>query len=174
MRAMFDEKAEESEDEYKGVGGSSQSDDEEDDSDDEEVLAKHPELVAMMNDDADENENRERVQARFNEEERDRDEKLVQDLLKGVHGGFRKRKHAGGALDLSDDSEDEAEYEARRRRQRRKQRRRKLLMEDEKIGSLATDPKTKAFFDTIEEDERKVVETKYVSFEQLAMIINDE
>lgn len=74
---------------------------------------------------------------------------------------------------MSDDSEDEAQYAARRR-QLREARRRKLLLQDEKISSLAENPKTAAFFKTIEEDERKVIETKFVSFQDLAMIINDE
>lgn len=63
LREMFDERAEESEDEWAGVGGKDES--ESDGDDDEEEQMKDPELLAMVNDAADEQENRDRVQAMF-------------------------------------------------------------------------------------------------------------
>ncbi|KAK9486959.1 MRC1-like domain-containing protein [Lipomyces starkeyi] len=162
MKEMFDEHAEESDDEWKGVGGASDPDSEDDDEYDSE-------LDAMVNDNVDENADRARVAALFAADELDRDEKLVNEMIKGVHGGFRKR-HKGGLYDLSD-SDDEAAY-AERRRQRREAKRRKHLLKDEKMSSLAENPKARAFFKTIEEDERRLAEPQYVDIDDLEALLN--
>ncbi|KAK9429904.1 MRC1-like domain-containing protein [Lipomyces doorenjongii] len=163
MKQMFDEHAEESDDEWKGVGGASDLDSE---SDDDEYDS---ELEAMVNDNVDENADRARVAALFAADELDRDEKLVNEMIKGVHGGFRKH-HKRGGYDLSD-SDDEAAY-AERRRQRRETKRRKHLLKDEKISSLAENPKARAFFKTIEEDERRLAEPQYVNIDDLEALLN--
>ncbi|KAK9385467.1 MRC1-like domain-containing protein [Lipomyces mesembrius] len=163
MKEMFDEHAEESDDEWKGVGGASDLDSE---SDDDEYDS---ELDAMVNDNVDENADRARVAALFAADELDRDEKLVNEMIKGVHGGFRKH-HKRGGCDLSD-SDDETAY-AERRRQRREAKRRRHLLKDEKISSLAENPKARAFFKTIEEDERRIAEPQYVNIEDLEALLN--
>ncbi|KAK9372768.1 MRC1-like domain-containing protein [Lipomyces chichibuensis] len=163
MKEMFDEHAEESDDEWKGVGGASDPDSE---SDNDEYDS---ELDAMVNDNVDENADRARVAALFAADELDRDEILVNEMIKGVHGGFRKR-HKGGLYDLSD-SDDEAAY-AERRRQRREAKRRKHLLKDEKMSSLAENPKARAFFKTIEEDERRLAEPQYVDIDDLEALLN--
>ncbi|KAK9326172.1 MRC1-like domain-containing protein [Lipomyces orientalis] len=163
MKQMFDEHAEESDDEWKGLGGASDSDG--DSADDEH----DSDLDAMVNDNVDENADRARVAALFAADELDRDEKLVNEMIKGVHGGFRKR-HQGGLYDLSD-SDDEAAY-AERRRQRREIKRRKHLLKDEKMSLLAENPKAQAFFKTIEEDDRKPAEPQYVDIGDLEGLLN--
>ncbi|KAK9247732.1 MRC1-like domain-containing protein [Lipomyces tetrasporus] len=163
MKQMFDEHAEESDDEWNGLGGASDSDS--DSADDEH----DSDLDAMVNDNVDENADRARVAALFAADELDRDEKLVNEMIKGVHGGFRKR-HQGGLYDLSD-SDDEAAY-AERRRQRREIKRRKHLLKDEKMSLLAENPKAQAFFKTIEEDDRKHAEPQYVDIDDLEGLLN--
>ncbi|KAK9236068.1 MRC1-like domain-containing protein [Lipomyces kononenkoae] len=163
MKEMFDEHAEESDDEWKGVGGAS---DPEDESDDDEYDS---ELEAMVNDNVDENADRNRTAALFAADELNRDEKLVNDMIRGVHGGFRKRRQ-GDLYDLSD-SDDESAY-AERRRQRRDAKRRKHLLKDEKMSSLAENPKAQAFFKTIEEDERRLAEPRYVDVDDLEAFLN--
>ncbi|KAK9369348.1 MRC1-like domain-containing protein [Lipomyces kononenkoae] len=163
MKDMFDEHAEESDDEWKGVGGAS---DPEDESDDDEYDS---ELEAMVNDNVDENADRNRTAALFAADELNRDEKLVNEMIKGVHGGFRKRRQ-GDLYDLSD-SDDESAY-AERRRQRREAKRRKHLLQDEKMSSLAENPKAQAFFKTIDEDERQLAEPQYVEVDDLEAFLN--
>jgi mediator of replication checkpoint protein 1 len=78
------------------------------------------------------------------------DEKQVSKLLKDITtGALRRRRGAEDDLDL-DDSDDE--LMARRREKRREfAKMRKALLADEKIGEIASNPKTQAFFKAIED-----------------------
>ncbi|KAK9448928.1 MRC1-like domain-containing protein [Limtongia smithiae] len=166
MKEMFDEHAEESEDEWAGIEGGHDDDEDDEDDDDLDGIVDDPELLKMVNDANDELENRGRVQARYAADEREKDDRLVHDIIRGVHGGFRRKRASGGLYDLSD-SDNENLYEADRRRQRRDAKRRKYLLKDKNVSTLAENPKAAAFYRTIEEDERKIEEPRYVSIEEL-------
>jgi mediator of replication checkpoint protein 1 len=78
------------------------------------------------------------------------DEKQVSKLLKDITtGALRRRRGADDDLDL-DDSDDERTAR-RRAKQREFARMRKALLADDKIGEIANNPKTQAFFKAIED-----------------------
>ena len=138
-KEMVEEQAEESEDEYAGLGGA--SDDNSDSGDDAEVQA--------MIDRNDVHVDEHRLAAFHANKERLDDEKAINKLYNDVQTGGLRRKRAGADLDLSDS--DDA-LEARRRRKRQAfARMQKALLEDEKVKKIAEDPKKQAFLRAIED-----------------------
>ncbi|KAI9780651.1 MAG: hypothetical protein M1839_006592 [Geoglossum umbratile] len=141
-KAMVDEQAQESEDEYAGLGGAS-----DDDSGNEEDAAQ---VMNMINDEktvVDEGE----IAAFHADNERASDEKQVEKLFKDITNGTLRRKR-GADYDLSDSDDD---LEARRRRKQREfTKMRKALLEDENIGKIATNPKKLAFLRAIEDNDQ--------------------
>ncbi|KAJ8118327.1 hypothetical protein OPT61_g667 [Boeremia exigua] len=133
---IVEEQADESEDEYAGIGGASDDDSGEED-----------EEMKNMIDHNDVKVDERQIAAFFADKDKKDDEKNINQLYKDLmNGGLRKR--AGrDAFDMSD-SEDEAEM-----RQRRKRadfaRMQKALMSDENIGKIAENPKQQAFFKTL-------------------------
>ena len=127
-KAMVAEQAEESEDEYAGLGGA--SDDDSDDEVDEEV--------AKMIDESHVDVNERELAQFFADKERADDEKQVDKLYRDITTGLLRRKRGVDLDDLSD-SEDEA-AEHRRRKQLEFARMRKALLEDENIGKIGTLP----------------------------------
>ncbi|KAI9813270.1 MAG: hypothetical protein M1827_004212 [Pycnora praestabilis] len=139
---MVEEQAQESEDEYAGLGGAS----------DDDSLAEDDEDVAKMIDDDKNLRIDERGLAAFYaDKERANDEKQVEKLFKDItHGMLRKKR--GADYDLSDSDDD---GEARRRMKRREfAKMRKALLEDENISKIATNPKKLAFLRVIEDREK--------------------
>ncbi|KAJ5475475.1 hypothetical protein N7539_007762 [Penicillium diatomitis] len=139
-RNIIDEAAEESEDEYAGLGGASDDSEGEEDAYDQQ----------MINDQSGETVDEKQLAAMNALHQRERDEKEVAKLYKDITtGAFRRRRGGDDDLDL-DDSDDE-----RRARQREKQREfakmRRALLADDKVGQLAEDPKKAAFFKAIED-----------------------
>ncbi|KAK6526352.1 hypothetical protein TWF694_004951 [Orbilia ellipsospora] len=139
---LFQEDAEESEDEYQGLGGN--SDEEETD---EEALAEMEEMIDDETKDLDDGQHAELDLKRAVVE----DEKNVQKIMKDIkHGNLRKRR--GQGFDLDDDSDDAEEERRERRRQRNAAERRRLLLQDDNISKLAENSKRQAFLKVIEED----------------------
>ncbi|KAF2436594.1 hypothetical protein EJ08DRAFT_729096 [Tothia fuscella] len=141
-KKMVEEQAEESEDEYAGLGGAS---------DDENEAEMEEELKEMIDEGhvhVDEGE-----QARFYaDKERVDDEKRIDKLYKDITTGMLRRKRGGADLDDLSDSDDEAQ-ERRRRKQREFAKMRKALLADENIGKIAENPKKQAFLRAIEDRE---------------------
>ncbi|EER37806.1 conserved hypothetical protein [Histoplasma capsulatum H143] len=141
-RDVVDEVAEESEDEYAGLGGASdESAGEEDDID-----------LGMINDDSGEVVDEKELAALNATHSRQQDEQQVNKLMRDITtGALRRRRGAGGDdLDLSD-SDDERLAARRRAKRREFAKMRKALLADEKIGEIAVDPKKSAFLRTIED-----------------------
>ncbi|KAL5360262.1 MRC1-like domain-containing protein [Aspergillus floccosus] len=137
---IVDEAAEESDDEYAGLGGAS------DDEDDEENVYDQQ----MINDNSGETVDEKQLAALNALHQRNADEKQVAKLLKDITtGALRRRKGAGDDFDL-DDSDDEL-LARRREKQREFARMRRALLADEKIGEIAENPKKAAFFKAIED-----------------------
>ncbi|KAG9252106.1 MRC1-like domain-containing protein [Emericellopsis atlantica] len=138
-KEMIDENAEESEDEYQGLGGYDGED-----SDDESTAS-----VKDMLDDAAGNNTGEREIAAFHaDRERANDEQQVEQLFKDVTRGMLRRKR-GADYDLSD-SDDGGE--ARRKMKRRQfAKMQKALFADERVKKMAENPGNKAFLKTIED-----------------------
>lgn len=136
-KGMVEEQAEESEDEYAGLGG--QSDDESGGELDEEV--------AKMIDEGEVHVDERKIAAFYADKERADDEKRIDKLYKDItNGGLRKR---GNNFELSD-SDDDVE-QRRRRKQREFAKMRKALLEDENVGKIAQNPKKSAFLRAIED-----------------------
>ncbi|KAK8109834.1 MRC1-like domain-containing protein [Apiospora kogelbergensis] len=145
-RGMVEEQADESEDEYAGLGGA----DGEDESDEEAEM----ELRKQMIDDAEGNDlNEHKLAALFNERELQEGAAQVDKLFHDITTGMlrKRRRHGGdnGAFDLSD-SDDGGE--ARKRMKRRQfQKMQKALFADERIGKIAENPRNAAFLKSIED-----------------------
>ncbi|KAL6702904.1 hypothetical protein ACN47E_000805 [Coniothyrium glycines] len=130
------EQAEESEDEYAGLGGA--SDDEEGEEDQElKDMIDHNKV------DVDERQ----IAAFYADKAKKEDEKNIAELYKRIQtGGLRK--HAGGqGFDLSD-SEDEAEMRQRKKRAEFQKQTNELL-KDERVKEISKDERKKAFFNTL-------------------------
>ncbi|KAI9735850.1 MAG: hypothetical protein M1834_001315 [Cirrosporium novae-zelandiae] len=139
-KEMVEEQAEESEDEYKGIGGP--SDDERDDGEMDEEIRK------MINDDGKEKVNERELAALHADRSRNEDEKVVKKLFNDISKGMLRRRHNGNnEFDLSDSDDD---MEARRRIKRTEfARMRKALLADENVEKISEDPKKAAFFNTL-------------------------
>ncbi|KAL8888772.1 MAG: hypothetical protein Q9192_006121, partial [Flavoplaca navasiana] len=139
-KEMVEEQAQESEDEYAGLGGV--SDDESHGEEDEEVRK----MIEQGDVDVDERQ----LAAFYADKERASDEKAVEKLFKDINNGMLRRKR-GADFDLSDSDDD---VEARRRRKRKEfAKMRKALLGDENVGKIAEDPKKVAFLRAIEDRE---------------------
>ncbi|KAK3326445.1 MRC1-like domain-containing protein [Apodospora peruviana] len=140
-RDMVEDQAEESEDEYAGLGGA----DGEDDSDDDDQSVKE-----MLDDETKTNEVDERKLAAFYaDRERAADEKQVDKLFHDITSGMLRRKRNGDWDDLSDeDDRGEARRRAKRRQFAKMQR---ALFADERISKVAENPRNQAFLRTIED-----------------------
>ncbi|KAL9072671.1 MAG: hypothetical protein Q9157_005005 [Trypethelium eluteriae] len=139
---MFEEQAEESEDEYAGLGGAS----------DDESGGEDEEMKKVI-DDSDVKLNERELAAFFADKERVRDEKEVEKLYRDIaNGGLRKKR--GADFELSDSDDD---VEARRRRRQREfaRQRKALLQDDENLGKIAENPKKAAFLRAVEDHEEE-------------------
>ncbi|GAM85765.1 hypothetical protein ANO11243_037730 [Dothideomycetidae sp. 11243] len=136
---MVDEQAEESEDEYAGLGGAS-----DDDSD-----AEADALDMQMLDESDIKVDERKMAAFYAEKERADNEAQTSKLYKDLMSGALRRQR-GDAFDLDSD-EDEQLAERRRRKQREEARKRRLLLGDEKLGKFDGNQKKEAFLRAIED-----------------------
>ncbi|KAF3479927.1 uncharacterized protein GIQ15_06903 [Arthroderma uncinatum] len=139
-KEMVDEAAEESDDEYAGLGGASDEDSGLEDEFDRQ----------MINDNSGEVVDEKELAAMNAHHEREQDELQVNKLMKDITTGALRRKRVGDALDLSD-SDDERISRRRAAKRREFMKMRKALLADEKIGKIAEDPKKQAFMRTIED-----------------------
>lgn len=137
-RGFLEEQAEESEDEYAGLGGASDDSDEDNDEDIRE-------LQAIINDENTEDLGEEGIAALHRQMELDRDDKHLKELWKGIGNGTLKR---GRGLGMLSDEEDEDEEERRRRQRQRALRQR--LLDDENLSRL-DNPKNLSFLKTVED-----------------------
>ncbi|TQS37816.1 hypothetical protein Golomagni_01695 [Golovinomyces magnicellulatus] len=138
-RIMFNEQAEESDDEYAGLGGLSddQSSSDEDDFDRD-----------MIDDESEKNVDQGELAAFFTNRERANDEKQLQKLYKDITNGTLRRKR-GAEYELSDSDDDGLARQRHKRREFAKMR--KALLADERINMIATNPKSQAFLRAIED-----------------------
>ncbi|OOF94637.1 hypothetical protein ASPCADRAFT_208300, partial [Aspergillus carbonarius ITEM 5010] len=137
---IVEEAAEESDDEYAGLGGASDEDEDVENAYDRQ----------MINDNSGETVDEKQLAALNALHQRNTDEKQVAKLLKDITtGALRRRRNADDEFDL-DDSDDEL-LARRREKQREFARMRKALLADEKIGEIAENPKKAAFFRAVED-----------------------
>ncbi|KND89759.1 Mediator of replication checkpoint protein 1 [Tolypocladium ophioglossoides CBS 100239] len=149
-KEMIEEQADESEDEYAGLGGADGED-----SDNESTAS----LKEIIDDVAGNDVDGGKLAAFYADRERANDEKEVEKLFKDITTGMLRRKR-GADYDLSD-SDDGGE--ARQRMKRRQfAKMQKALFSDERVKKMAEDPGNQAFLRTIEdrgsEDEMDVLD----------------
>lgn len=143
-KGLVHDQAEESEDEYAGIGGAS---------DDEADAGRDSEMEDLMDDTNNETVDEAGIAAYYAEREKVQDEKDVNKLLKDLQSGLLRKKR-GAEFDL-DDSDDDDDGEARRRAKRRQMAKmRKELMKDGNIEKIANNPKRLAFLSAIEDRDR--------------------
>ncbi|KAG5979100.1 hypothetical protein E4U55_005564 [Claviceps digitariae] len=136
---MVEEQAEESEDEYAGVGGADGED-----SDNESQGS----VEDMIDDAAGNDVDGRKLAAFYADRERARDEQQVEKLFKDITKGMLRRKR-GADFDLSDSDSD---GEARKRMKRRQfAKMQKALFADERVKKIAEDPGNQAFLRSIED-----------------------
>jgi len=128
-KAMMDEQAEESEDEYAGLGG-------------DDFVAPETEEDREMIDSNHVDIDERAVAAHYAERERARQEAETSKLYKDLTTGALRRKQAN-MFDLDED-EDEVSMKRRQMRQREEARKRKLLLQDDNIAGLAEGKQSKA------------------------------
>ncbi|CCE63490.1 hypothetical protein TPHA_0E04010 [Tetrapisispora phaffii CBS 4417] len=141
---MFEVEAEESEDEWHGIGGV--------DSDFSD--AYDSEVEKMIDDYSRQNFNPSEIREMLAKENKETDLALVNKILYDIkNGGFRTRKRRDRDLEFSDDDDDDLKaYRAKRRALMREKR---LDIEGDK--KIVKNPKSKAFFESIVDD---IIETK--------------
>ncbi|KAG5791338.1 hypothetical protein H9Q69_009623 [Fusarium xylarioides] len=138
-KEMVQEQAEESEDEYAGLGGADGED-----SDNESAAS----LKDIIDDTASNDIDGAKLAALYAAREQAEDEKQVEKLFKDITTGMLRRKR-GADYDL-DDSDDDGE--ARRRMKRRQfAKMQKALFSDERVKKIAENPGNQAFLRTIED-----------------------
>ncbi|PNP79628.1 hypothetical protein FNYG_06974 [Fusarium nygamai] len=138
-KEMVQEQAEESEDEYAGLGGADGED-----SDNESAAS----LKDIIDDTASNDIDGAKLAALYAAREQAEDEKQVEKLFKDITTGMLRRKRGAG-YDL-DDSDDDGE--ARRRMKRRQfAKMQKALFSDERVKKIAENPGNQAFLRTIED-----------------------
>lgn len=139
LTKMLEMEAEESEDEWKGVGGVDGDLSDEHDSD----------LEEMIDDLTKTNENFDDVRQLLAKENKELDEKMVNKILYDIkNGGFRKRGRSSLDLELSDDEdEDLRNYRLKRRELMRQSR-----IEDKDKEKAFRNAKSKAFLESIVDD----------------------
>ncbi|TPX16947.1 uncharacterized protein E0L32_003509 [Thyridium curvatum] len=140
---MVEDQAEESEDEYAGLGGADGED-----SDDESTASVKDmiddETKGSRGDDA-------KLAGFYADRERASDEKQVEKLFRDITSGMLRRKRAAGA-DFDGLSDEDDGGEARRRMKRRQfQKMQRALFADERVSKVAENPRNSAFLRTIED-----------------------
>lgn len=139
-KGMVDEQAEESEDEYAGLGGASEDED----------AGSGDEDDKQMIDESDVKVDERKLAALYAEKARAQDEAQTSKLYKDLMSGALRRKRGANAFELDSDEDDQL-AERRRRRQREEARKRKLLLQDESLGKLGANDKKEAFLRAIED-----------------------
>ncbi|KAL2404650.1 hypothetical protein ABEF93_006668 [Exophiala dermatitidis] len=140
-REIVDEAAEESEDEYAGLGGASDEDiNDEENEEDRKMIDEDTQVGA--GDEA-------KLAKLFADRERQQDEAAVSKLLKDITTGALRRKRGNDDLDLSD--EEDALVRRREAKRREFARMRRELLKDEAVGKIAEDKKKEAFLRSLED-----------------------
>ena len=138
---IVDEAAEESEDEYAGLGGASDDDVGEEDEEDRKMIDHDTQLG--KGDEA-------KLAGLYADRERQQDEAAVSKLLKDITtGALRRKRGVGDDLDLSDEEDDAARRREAKRREHAKMRRE--LFKDEAVEKISEDKKKEAFLKSIED-----------------------
>ncbi|KAJ9611729.1 hypothetical protein H2200_004913 [Cladophialophora chaetospira] len=140
-REAVDDAAEESEDEYAGLGGASDDDLNDEENEDDRKMIDEDTQVGVGD--------AAKLAKLFADRERQQDEAAVSKLLKDITTGALRRKRGNDDLDLSD--EEDAVVRRREAKRREFAKMRRELLKDEAVGKIAEDKKKEAFLRSIED-----------------------
>lgn len=141
LKKLVEGEAEESEDEWQGLGGiEGDFSDDQGNSEDEKMIDNN--FLLDLNDDA--------VKKKFMEQFKIKDTKDLEKLLDDIKNHRLSKRGAGNGFDI-ELSDEEDELLMRYRQQKLKQQNEKFLA-NKKIRELAQQEKSKAFFQSIQED----------------------
>lgn len=137
---IMENEAEESEDEWQGIGGIDGERSDEENSEDEKMLDDYSKLKL----------NESQIAQLIANENLQNDEKMLHKILNDVNnGGFRKRGARNGVeLEFSDEEDQVLQNYNRIRNERMRAK----ILEDGNLAKLSKDAKSKAFFESIAED----------------------
>lgn len=136
VNQYFEEEAEESDDEWRGIGGVDGDDFGEYDSEVEKMIDDYSKTEVDLTS----------LRQKIMDENKKMDLKLVNKILYDIkNGGFRKRGRNDMELEFSDDEDAELQEFRRKRRELMKQR----MLENEDTDKLTKNPKSKAFFESM-------------------------
>lgn len=136
---LVEDEAEESEDEWHGIGGADGEDSDEYDSEIEKMIDDYSKTDMNIDD----------IRKTLVEENRDMDIKMINKILYDIkNGNFRKRGRSTLDLEISDDEDDEL----RTYRLKRRELMRQSLLDLGDNQKLVKNPKSKAFFESLVED----------------------
>ncbi|KAL9051570.1 MAG: hypothetical protein Q9162_005925 [Coniocarpon cinnabarinum] len=141
-RDMVQEQAEESEDEYAGLGGAS---------DDDSGSEMDEDMQKLIDDETRLNVNQGKAAEFHAEWKRVQDEKDVTKLFRDVTTGALRRQRDNGANMLDWDDDDEREARRRAIRLRKEARQRKALTDNGKLVEVVNNPKRQAFLSAVED-----------------------
>ncbi|OQO02130.1 hypothetical protein B0A48_11682 [Cryoendolithus antarcticus] len=148
LKRMMEDQAEESEDEYAGLGG-----------DDTDMIAPETAEDAAMIDSSHVEVDERAIAAHFADRQRADDEEATKKLYKDLTTGALRRRTAGGGWDLDED-EDDVVVRRRQIRQREEAKKRRLLLQDEGVRDwMEKGKQTKgkdAFLRAIADDDAEV------------------
>lgn len=139
MKGLVEGEAEESEDEWHGLGGADGEFSEEENSEDEKMIDHS--LNIDLND--------EEVRRKFMEQYQINDQKELEKLLDDIKNHRLTKMAAGGGLDIELSDEEDELLVAYRRQKLEEQKQR--LMTNRKLQTLMKNEKSKAFFESIQD-----------------------
>ncbi|RDA93656.1 hypothetical protein CP533_4860 [Ophiocordyceps camponoti-saundersi (nom. inval.)] len=138
-REMVEEQAQESEDEFAGLGGADGEDS------DEESTAS---LQEIIDDDHEDDGDESKLAAFYADRARAEDEKQVEKLFKDITTGMLRRKRGTG-YNLDDSDSSDSGTAARKMKRRRFEKMQKTLYADERVRKIADDVENVAFLRTL-------------------------
>ncbi|CCE85978.1 Piso0_005620 [Millerozyma farinosa CBS 7064] len=144
MKGLVVGEAEESEDEWHGLGGADGEFSEEENSEDEKMIDHR--LNINLND--------EEVRRKFMEQYQINDQKELEKLLDDVKNHRLTKMAAGGGLDIELSDEEDELLVAYRRQKLEEQKQR--LMSNRKLQTLMKNEKSKAFFESIQDSTSEI------------------
>ncbi|PVH15707.1 uncharacterized protein CXQ87_003553 [Candidozyma duobushaemuli] len=140
MKGMVEGEAEESEDEWKGIGGLDNDESDQANSEDEQMIDNT--LNLDLND--------EEIRKKFMEEYQIKDKKDLEKLMDDIKNHRLTKRARGNGFDIELSDEEDELLMAYRRQKLEEQKQR--LMESQKLQKLAKNDRAKAFFASIQDE----------------------
>ncbi|OBA18973.1 hypothetical protein METBIDRAFT_33605 [Metschnikowia bicuspidata var. bicuspidata NRRL YB-4993] len=140
MKGIVEGEAEESDDEWKGIGGNDKEDSDQADSEDERMIDNT--LNIDLND--------EEVRKKFMEQYQIKDRNELEKLMDDIKNHRLTKRSRSNRLDIELSDEEDEILMAYRRQKLEEQKQR--LLENQKMMQSSRSDKTKAFFDSIQEE----------------------